>query len=141
MNFQLLADEIRGLAEGDVDTEIALGGMTDEQVVRHIVTCPCCEEQSIPDDQLRDMVTDATSLNDFISRVNDSQLAYELTDEELNTVDTIIEAGFHTALDVVVQSRHVREGSDAHSRIARRVWAAIQGNVQLMSKRMEADGN
>jgi len=142
MNFKLLAEEIRGLAAGDVDTEIALAGMTDEQVVHHIVTCPCCEEQSVSDDDLHNMVVDATSLNDFIERVNDSQMAYLLTDEELNTVDTIIEAGFHTALDVVIQNRrHIRDGSDAHQKIARQVWTAIRDNVDLMTRRMEADGN
>ena len=139
MNYKVLAEEIRGLAHGDVDSEISLSQMTDQQVVEHIVSCPCCGEQCVSPEELHQIVTDAVDVEDFINRVNENQVAHDLTDDELNTVDTIIEAGFHTALDVIVQSRKIREGSEAHQKMARRVWNAIQDNVRLCTQRMEAD--
>lgn len=107
MNYKLLAAEIRGLAEGDVDSEITLADMTDEQVVRHLITCPCCEEQTVTDGQIRQMVTEATSLEDFIDRANDAQRNYPATDEEYQIVRDIVSSAFNSAVKVIARNRGI----------------------------------
>ena len=107
MNYKILATEIRGLAEGDVDSEIMFADMTDEQVVKHLITCPCCEEQSITDGQIRQMVTEATSLEDFIDRANDAQRNYPATEDELQIMRDIVSSAFNTAVKVIARNRGI----------------------------------
>lgn len=122
MNYDLLANEVRTLAGGDVDVEIQFSGMTDKEIVQHVVTCPCCEERSVSDEQLDDIVTDSTSLEDFINRYNDTQKSYPLTETEVAVVETILAAALRTAVASVANMRHVGEhAQDAIDNIANQV--------------------
>ena len=107
MNFALLANEIRGLAEGDVDGEIMLADMTDEQVVRHLITCPCCDEQSLSDALLQQIVTEATGIENFINLASDAQRNYPATDEEYQIVRDIVSSAFNSAVKVIARNRGI----------------------------------
>lgn len=124
MNYHLLADEIRGLAEGDVDSEIALADMTDEQIVQHVASCPCCDEPLVEGDHLNQLVTESTNLEEFIMRVNSTQKGYELTEEEYGIVEDIITNGINTAVAVVLNLRKVSPTDQGVvDDIAQQVWA------------------
>ncbi len=112
MNFALLADEIRGLAEGDVDSEIALADLTDEQIVQHVASCPCCDDPLVEGDQLNRLVTESTNLEDFINRVNGSQKGHPLTPEEMHVVAEVMEGAMFTATNVICALRGIEPTSD-----------------------------
>ena len=112
MNYELLADEVRSLAGGDVDAEIQFSGMTDREIVEHVVTCPCCEERGVSDEQLDYLVTNATSLEDFINSYNETQRSYQLTPPELEMVSEVINSAIQTAVNLVCINRGIDPRSD-----------------------------
>lgn len=131
MNFELLAQEIRELAGDDVDSHIELGSMSDQEVVQHIITCPCCEEKQLSDSDLQQMVTQATSLEDFINRFHICQASImPLTLEEAQIASDIIEGALSTTLETLCNIRGIPKSDfDGRRRVVDQIWTIAEGLI------------
>ena len=127
MNYELLAEEVRNLAGGDVDAEIQFSGMTDREIVEYVVTCPCCDERNISDEALDALVTNATSLEDFIQRYNVQQHQLSLTPQEVSIASDIIKNAINSAVATILNLRGVKADNQKEiNRVASDVWALAE---------------
>ena len=57
--------------------------MSDQELIRSCITCPCCEQFTLDDDSVAEVIASSENAEDFLVKLDEAKKAARLLDEEV----------------------------------------------------------